>query len=136
MSEQNMLISRELLEGIWNRQDLSLADKYIHPELMPQGPGSEGLPPGPEGQKIFVQGMLNAFPDTQCTIVHQEAEGDMVRTWARFVGTQTGPLMGIPPTGRRATVEVVITDYFENGIIVESISEWDPNEMMRQLGVG
>jgi predicted ester cyclase len=44
--------------------------------------------------------------------------------------------MDIPPTGNQVTVEVVVTDRIADGKIVESASEWDPDDMMRQLGVG
>lgn len=136
MSDQNKAIARELIEGIWNRRDMSVADKYIDPNMNPEGPFSDQTPPGPEGLKMFAGMFLSAFPDLECSIDNQEAEGDMVRSWVTFVGTQTGQLMDIPPTGNQVTVEVVVTDRITGGKIVESASEWDPDDMMRQLGVG
>jgi predicted ester cyclase len=43
--------------------------------------------------------------------------------------------MGVPATGRQATVPVLITDRIANGKIVETWAEWNPDDMMRQLGV-
>ena len=127
-------IARDLLDGLWNQRDMSIADELLAPDHVSYGPYSDDLPAGPEGQKLFVGGMLDAFPDTRCQIDRQEVDGDLVTTWATFTGTNTGPLMGMPPTGKRAVVHVVITDRVEGGQIVESQSEWDPEDMMRQLG--
>jgi predicted ester cyclase len=79
--------------------------------------------------------MLAAFPDVTHTIDKQEAEGDGVRTWLTYVGTNTGSLNGAPPTGTRATVKVVTTDRIAGGHIAESWAEWDPQDLMRQLGL-
>jgi predicted ester cyclase len=134
--EDNKRIARDFIEGMWNRRDMSVADRYIAPDMTPQGPMSDQFAPGPEGSKAFTSAFLSAFPDVQATIDEQETEGDLVHTWVTFRGTQTGQLMDIPATGRRATVPVHITDRIVNGKIIESWAEWDPDDMFRQLGVG
>lgn len=136
MSEQNKTIVRNSLEASWKRQDWAEAAKYIAADHVNHGPMTDQLPAGAEGNKAFVSGMLAAFPDVQYTIDQQEAEGDTVRTWLTYTGANTGSLNGMPPTGKRATVKVLITDRLANGKIVESWAEWDPQDMMRQLGVG
>jgi predicted ester cyclase len=135
-AEEDKRIIRDLTDGIWNRRDLSVADKYVSPNLVPEGPMSDQFPPGPEGQKAFASTFLNAFPDVEATIDRQEVDGDWVHTWITFRGTHTGQLMDIPATGRRATVSVHEMDRVVKGKIVESQSEWDPQDMFRQLGVG
>ncbi len=52
--------------------------------------------------KKLIQMWRTAAPDIDVEIISQQAEGDKVAT--RFIcsGTQTGPLLGIPPTGRTA----------------------------------
>jgi len=135
ISEKNKTIARDFIEGIWNRRDMSVADRYLSPDLMPQGPMADQFPPGPEGSKMFAGTFIQAFPDVEATIDRQEVEEDLVHTWVTFRGTHTGPLMDIPATGRRTTVEVLITDRIADGMIVESWSEWDPDDLMRQLGV-
>jgi predicted ester cyclase len=135
MSEQNKTIVLDSLEASWKRRDFAAAAQYIAADHVNHGPMSEGFPPGPEGNRLFVSGMLAAFPDTQYTIDKQEAEGDTVRTWITYTGTNSGSLNGAPPTGKRATVKVLATDRIANGQIAESWSEWDPEDMMRQLGL-
>jgi hypothetical protein len=132
----NQAIARDFLDGMWNRRDMSVADRYISPDMAPEGPFADQFPPGPEGSKMFAATFLDAFPDVYCTIDRQEVDEDVVHTWVTFRGTQTGQLMNIPPTGRQAVVPVLITDRIIGGKIVESWSDWDPDDMLRQLGVG
>ena len=135
-AEQNKQISRDLVEGLWNRRDWDVADKYVAADHLPQGPYSDQFPPGPEGVRQFAQVFIQGFPDVYCTIERQEADGDVVRSWLTFTGTHTGELMGIPPTHRTVTVRVLATERLANGKIIESLTEWDPQDMLRQLGVG
>ncbi len=135
-AEENKRIARDFIDGMWNRQDFSVADKYLSPDLVPEGPMSDQFPPGPEGNKEFTSTFLNAFPDVEATIDSQEVDGDWIHTWVTFRGTQTGQLMDIPATGRRVAVSVHEMDRVVKGKIVESRAEWDPQDMLRQLGVG
>lgn len=66
--EKYKAITRNLIEGMWNQRDMSVADQLIDPNLTPQGPFSEQLPPGPDGMKTFASAFINAFPDLHCTI--------------------------------------------------------------------
>lgn len=136
MSEQNKALARNLLETAWGKKDIEGIAKYVTADHVNHGPFTDQMPAGIEGDKAFVSSFLAAFPDVRFTIDQQEAEGDLVRTWVTYTGTQTGQLMDIPPTGRQAVVQVLITDRIVGGKIAESWAEWDPNDMLRQLGVG
>jgi predicted ester cyclase len=132
----NADIVRNFLEGAWNRKDLSVIDQYIHPNHVSHDPMEGQFPQGSEGQRIFVSTFNSAFPDVKCTINELTQDGDLVEASLTFRGTQKGELMGVPPTGKKVTVHVQTTDRIENGKIVESWVDWDPDDMMRQLGVG
>ena len=77
----------------------------------------------------------SAFPDMQLTIEDQIAEGDKVVTRWTARGTHQGELMGIPPTGKQATVTGITVGRVANGKFVESWSNFDALGMMQQLGV-
>jgi predicted ester cyclase len=132
--EQNMAIVTEMLDVAWGKRDLAGMARYIAADHVAHGPMTDQLPPGLAGFQTFVTGMVTAFPDTQYSIDNQEAEGDLVRTWLTYHGTNTGSLAGMPPTGKQATVPVLETDRLENGVVVETWSEWDAQDLMRQLG--
>ena len=135
MSQANVDVVRNFLDGAWNRHDLSAIDQTISEEHYAHQPLEDQFPQGREGMHIFVSTFLGGMPDTQVSIGTPSAEGDMVRTMLTFTGTQTGDLMGIPPTGRPVEVNVDSTFRIENGMIAESWYDWNPQELMQQLGV-
>ena len=55
----------------------------------------------------FNQVLRPAMPDLKVTIYDQVAEVDLVTTRKAITGTQTGPLLGIAPTGRTITIDVI-----------------------------
>ncbi len=134
MSSDQKAISTQLFNGVWNQHDMSVVDRLIAPDAVNHGPFSEQFQ-GSDGAKGFAMMILNAFPDLQSTIDKQEMDGDLVKTYWTARGTHKGQLMDFAPTGKHAEVKGVTTDRIVNGKVVESWTEWDPNELRRQLGV-
>ena len=134
--EANKAISSRFFEEIFGQGKLAVADEIVAAGHTNAGPGAfPGLPPGPEGSKMFVSGYRTAFPDVQFTIDEQIAEGDRVVTRWSAHGTHKGALMDIPPTGKYVTVTGVTMDRVVNGKIVESWGIFDQFGMLQQLGV-
>lgn len=75
-----------------------------------------------------------AFPDCTVEILMQIAEGDRVATRFRFSGTNTGPYLGKPPTGRHAEWTGIEIDVIRNGRIAESWVDWDLYRQLEALG--
>lgn len=134
-ADGNMAISRNFLEAAWVKKDFAGLGQFVAQNHVAHGPFTDQLPPGLAGVQAFASAFTTAFPDASYTIDSQETEDEMVRTQVTYHGTHRGELMGIPATGRQAIVPVVITDRITGGKIAESWSEWDSNDMMRQLGV-
>lgn len=88
-----------------------------------------------EGFKEFGRAMLSAFSGGMSTVEDVIAEGNKVVTRITYRGTQTGAMMGLPPTGKSVTVSETIIDQFADGKIIESWRLFDQMAMMRQLGV-
>jgi predicted ester cyclase len=67
-----------------------------------------GMDNGPQGMQYFFESILRpAMPGLQVTVHQQVAEGDLVTTRKTISGTHTGPLMGIAPTGRQLSIDVI-----------------------------
>lgn len=67
-----------------------------------------GADAGPEGMwHTFTQVLRPALPDLAVTILEQVAEGELVTTRKMLTGTHTGPLLGVAPTGRPVTIQVI-----------------------------
>ena len=77
----------------------------------------------PVGSNNGSQGMINTFnnvlrpalADLQVIIHEQVAEGDLVTTRKTITGIHTGSLLGVPPTGRPVSIEVMDMVRLRNG---------------------
>jgi predicted ester cyclase len=94
-----------------------------------------GAPPGLEGLKQLFALYLTAFPDFKLTLEDLVAEGDMVGDRVTGKGTHTGPLLGIPPTGKKVTVTAVDAYRIANGKVAETWHIEDQVGLLTQLGV-
>jgi predicted ester cyclase len=130
--EQNKAIMRRMIEEIWNKGNLLVADELFHADHF--SPSAPDLPKGPESVKMLAQMFRSAMPDYHMTI--DMIMADERKVVARFIqsGTHVGaPLMGIQPSGRRAEwTEIGILE-IENGKIVKSWYEVDMLAMINQL---
>jgi len=96
-------------------------------------------PPGQEPTKAGVlQGfaMFRAgFPDLHMEPERYFVDGDTVAVYYRATGTQTGELMGKPPTGKKVDVRGVdIVRFGDDGKAREHWGVFDTMGMMQQLG--
>ncbi len=137
VEEASKAAVRRVFEEIWNQGDVSLADELYHPDYVGYDPVApdEGQAHGPADVKMFVEMVRTAVPDIHFTIEELIADGDKVIARWRLVGTQTGTLMGMPPTGRRGSVSGTIIYRVQEGLLVQAWMNWDAAGMLRQLGV-
>jgi steroid delta-isomerase-like uncharacterized protein len=106
-----------------------LADGFVEHDEVP------GLPPTKEGVKELFRSYRTSFPDFHMHVEEIIAGGD--RTVARVTasGTQDGELMGIPASGRRATVQLIdIMGFDPAGSISEHWGVADMLSLLQQLG--
>lgn len=135
MTDSNQLARRKrraaiLFEEIITNNRLELADEVFAPNFYwPQFDLT-----GPEGVREWVRAFRSAFPDMDDRVQEQIAEGDVVVTRVRCIGTQEGPFRGLPPSGKRADFTAIGIDRFEGDYIVERSAHFDIADLMRQLG--
>ena len=75
-----------------------------------------------------------AFPDLLFAIEDITAEGDRVTTRGTMIGTNTGPLAGMPPTGKAVRIAYVDVLRVADGGLVEHWVDLDRHGLLRQLG--
>ncbi len=132
--EANHALMRRFIDEVWNKGDVAVADEIFHPEA--SSPSAPALPLGPDGVKVIVKMMRDAFPDYWMEITHIVAEDDRVAARFRQGGTHTGPLMGIAPTGKKVEWTEIGILRVADGKVVESWYDVDMLGLMSQLGVG
>jgi steroid delta-isomerase-like uncharacterized protein len=76
-----------------------------------------------------------AFPDVRGTIENRLVDGNQVAGEIVWRGTNTGALMGMPPTGKSITVRAAMVVTEEGGKIARLRHYLDIAGMMNQLGM-
>ena len=127
--EENKAIVRRFVEA-YNNRNLDALDDILAPDYF-----DHTSQVGPEGLKQLLNMAFQAFPNLHETIEDIIAEGDKV--WARitFTGTHTGEWMGIAPTGKEVTVEMVDIFKIDNGKLVEYRDISDNIDLFNKLGL-
>ncbi len=131
-SDANRDRQRAFVETVQNRGELAAVDEFIAADFVDHTP-FPGVPPGIEGARRIFALIRTAFPDHDAQVVHQIAEDDLVATYKTFTGTHSGEFMGVPPTGRRATIRVIDFVRYRDGRIAEHWNVVDVAGLMQQL---
>ncbi|UCG69213.1 MAG: ester cyclase [Thermoplasmata archaeon] len=134
-AEENKAIINRLFEEIWKKKNLKAADELVAMDAVDHNPMAPGLPQGLEGSKKGWSMVHSAFPDIDVTIKDQIADEGKVVSRATMQGIHKGEFMGIPPTGKKVTAEVIDIVRIEEGKIVERWGLVDMLDVMQQLGI-
>ena len=129
-------VFRELIERAFCQGELDAVDRSMAPDLIDHENGSSlrgGS--GRDGFKWVIRSLRTAFPDLVVSVEDFAAVGD--RTWARvrYRGTNTGPFIDAPPTGRTVEWDGVSICRFAGGRIVEHWGVVDRLGGLQQLGL-
>ncbi len=113
--------------------DLDAFDQLLSPSFVDHDPAPD-QGPGVEGLKGFFRTLRAAFPDLKVTPVHAVPTDDHLAIAYTIEGTHTGPLLGIPPSGKRVKVRGMQIARYEGGKIVERWGSSDQLGMLQQIG--
>lgn len=129
---------QRVTEGFYtamNNHDLKdvlarLADDVVDHQVPPE------MPNGMEGEKAFFTMMFDAVPDMRFEILDMLISDTKVAIRSRVTGTQTGPFLEMPATGKPFDVEDI--DIFEVDDDIKITQLWgifDTATMMQQVGL-
>ena len=134
MSDESKAVVRRFVDHVQNNGNIDAAGEFIAEHVIDHSLPPE-LPPGLEGAKRMFEILRRAFPDHDAVVHEMVAEGDLVATRKSFTGTHLGDFIGIPPTGRKVTMEVIDFVRVRDRKIVEHWNIVDQLGLMQQLGV-
>ena len=132
-TEENLAVSRRLLEETFGAGNLDLVDELCVDGYVDHDPilGDQGR----EEVKKTIAGYREAFPDLTFTVEDAVAADDKVVVRWRAEGTFEHEFMGQPPTGEKGEpVTGIGIDRFEDGKVAESWGQWDTLRFMRNIG--
>jgi steroid delta-isomerase-like uncharacterized protein len=133
-TEQNKALARQVVEEVFNRGNVSLADELLAPDFVEREELPLGISRDREGIKQLITMLRSAFPDFKATINDIVAEGDRVVIRQTWSGAHKGQFMGVPPTGRRVSFGVIDIVRIAGGKCVEHWGQMDSMSLMQQLG--
>jgi serine phosphatase RsbU (regulator of sigma subunit)/predicted ester cyclase len=130
--EQNKAVVRRLIEEVYNRGNLDMADELLAPDYV-----DHTWPPGKyagrEGLKRSVAKQRAASSDLHINIKEQIAEGDKVVSWVISSGTHDRErFLGLAPTGERMTMKHIFISRVVEGKIVEVWGVADISDVWQQ----
>jgi glyoxylase-like metal-dependent hydrolase (beta-lactamase superfamily II)/predicted ester cyclase len=128
-------IARQYFEAI-NARDLDRAVAMWAPGGREHVRGQVDVS-APEGVRVFIGGMLRAFPDLHFEILRTTTEGDHCGVQWRLSGTFAGPdsFNGVTPTGDLVALEGLDLLTVANGSIQSNDAFTDTMTFPRQIGM-
>ncbi|MGE0040341.1 MAG: ester cyclase [Vicinamibacterales bacterium] len=129
---------RAFMTRVWNEGDLAAADQWLAPAYtIHSDPGDpwEGRTLDRDGFRARLAASRAPFPDLAFEIHDTIADGDRVAISWTLRGTNTGPLGGQPPTGRRVETRGLTVYHFEDGRIAGHTQVVDRVAIAQQLGL-
>jgi steroid delta-isomerase-like uncharacterized protein len=133
--KQNNDVCLEFFEAAWNegqiREDLLAADALDHSQVG----GKQKTEPGAGSFKHIVNMFRSAMPDVKLSLEDQIYVDDKVVHRWRLNGTDTGGVMGMPPSQKPLTVTGTTVVRMQDGKIAERWANVDELGLLQQLGV-
>jgi steroid delta-isomerase-like uncharacterized protein len=132
VQETNKAVHRRWIEECWSDGDVDLQDQLMQDDVVDHNP-FPGVPGGLEGQRAILHMFRTAF-DINSKIDVLLADGNYVcaRWTARFV--HKGEFLGIPSTGKQATITGIDICRYRDGKICDIWHQEDVMGLMQQLG--
>jgi uncharacterized protein YbjT (DUF2867 family)/predicted ester cyclase len=125
MQELNKRVVRRVFEDVIPAGDRDAMRALMAPGFVDHDP-LPGQPAGAEAGAYVVDTMHGAHPDLRFAIDDLVAEGDRVTVRWTLRGTNTGPLLGRPPTGRPVELKAIVIFRLAAGRLVERWAGWKP----------
>ena len=123
----------DYLNTIYAERKVEQLGRFFAPDVIAH-PVPPDRAPGLPGVQAAVQAWVDAFADLRITLDSFVYDKDMLAPRITITGTHVGPLMGIPPTGKR----VQFTDHphyrLQDGKVAEVWDMADAVTLLMQLG--
>jgi steroid delta-isomerase-like uncharacterized protein len=90
---------------------------------------------GLDDLRLMLERFWTAFPDLRFVATEMIMQGSRLALVWVAEGTHQGPIMNIPPTGRRVEVRGISIIDVKDGLLIRGQSIWDLAGMLRHLGL-
>ncbi len=132
-AEAKALYQRFVDEAV-NTGNFDLLDEMLSPDYLDHST-PPGVPPGIAGVKAVFAMFRTAFPDVKFTVEQMLFEDDFLATRVSGQGTQNGPFMGAPASGKHATWSSLGIFRVTDGKLAEHWGVPDLLGLLTQIGM-
>ena len=133
-AEENKAVIRRLIEEVYNEGNLDVVDELVAPDIF-NHPAVPEHQRGIDGFKHVMEWVREFSSDVHYDIDDIISEGDKVAVRMTQSGSHTGMVRGIPPTGKRFSVDYVHWFRVEDGKVAELWAVRDDLTRLEQLGL-
>jgi predicted ester cyclase len=130
----SMKTAYKAVSDAWDAGKVDEFGKYVAENAVDHNP-MPGQAQGLAGMKKMATDLHTAYPDMKSTIEDLRVDGDMLTVRFTMRGTNSGPMMGMPPTNKKVEVMGIDQVRWQNGKFVEHWGLIDVPTMMQQLGM-
>lgn len=123
--DANKRLIRRVFEEVIPAGDAPAMRGLMTPDFLDHDP-LPGQPAGAAGGEYVVSTMHTAHPDLRFTIEDLVADADRVTIRWTLRGTNTGPMLGRPPTGLPVELAAIVIFRVADGRLAERWAGWKP----------
>jgi len=131
-TEDNKALVRRFIDEIFLEGKPEAVDELLADDFVPHNWGKTGT--GKSAMTDAIKRASAGLSGAQMTIEDVIAEGDKVAVRLTSHAVQTGPFMGLPPSGKPYTIEEIHIFRIKDGKVTEHWHQGDFMGMMTQLG--
>ena len=132
-SDKEMKVIADKTSEVWNTGNVSLFDEIFSPEIVLHSNESEDLI-GIEANKAWVTSTRTGFPDFNVTFDKIIIKGEYTAVGWTATGTNTGPFLDLPPTGKKVKFSGAFISHVVDGKAIEIWQHYDGSSLLTQLG--
>lgn len=131
----DLAIFADIINRAWNSHDIAKVLSFYSPDYEGSDVGQAEPVKGHQGLQAILETHWKAFPDLYFIVTNTVVQGCQVVSVWQAEGTHQGPIMNIPPTGRRVQVRGVSIIKVKDGLVVRGQYIWDLAGMLRHMGL-
>lgn len=132
-----VIILRDFMDKVWNKQQIDMVEKYVHPEYTIILDNSDPWEGQTLSHSIFKERLkfsFNSFPDMNFEITAAIGDGNNVAINWILTGTNLGKIGDIEPTKKSIKASGMTIYHFKGDLISGHTQVLDRTTVMKQLG--
>jgi steroid delta-isomerase-like uncharacterized protein len=135
MLSANVQALFDVMTELWNTGNPALLSQVYSEDAVRVDPLNAEPAHGIQQITASLAAIRAGFPDFKLHIKQRMGDDEWVVTEWSATGTQTGAFLGVPPTGKAATVHGVSLTRLDGLKIIEERAYFDRLALLQQLGV-